>query len=215
MEFRSRRRQRAAVVTAFKNISKSIWKFFFPTTNSASRYALYSKLARLLLLLVVVGIVVFVALFIWFGRDLPAPGKLITNSLAQSTRIYDRNGILLYSVYKDQNRVYVPLSTIPKNLQDATIAVEDRYFYTNSGFSLTGYIRSAIDLIIYRRIVSGGSTLTQQLVKNVLLQDTSQTFIRKLKELILSLQVDRRYTKNQILEMYLNDVGYGGINVGV
>lgn len=207
MEFRTRRRR--------SSFWSTLWRFFFPTTNGAGRIALYNRLARFTLFALLVGIVIFVILFIWYGRDLPAPGKLINSSLAESTQIYDRNGILLYSVYKDQNRAYVQLSDIPKNLQHATIAIEDKNFYTNAGFSITGYIRSALDLIIYRRIVSGGSTLTQQLVKNVLLQDTSQTFIRKLKELILAIQVDKRYSKDQILEMYLNDVPYGGANIGV
>ncbi|HSD98916.1 MAG TPA: transglycosylase domain-containing protein [Patescibacteria group bacterium] len=207
MEFQSRRRRRSII--------GQIWQFFFPSTNGASRIMLYSRLARLTLFALIIGIVIFVILFIWYGRDLPAPGKLINSSLAESTRIYDRKGVLLYSVYKDQNRAYVSLNDIPKNVQHATIAIEDRNFYTNSGFSVTGYVRSFIDLIVYRRIVSGGSTLTQQLVKNVLLQDTQQTFIRKLKELILAIQVDKRYSKDQILEMYLNDVPYGGANIGV
>lgn len=207
MEFRSRRRR--------QNLLGQIWLFFFPATGGSSRIMLYSRIARLTLFALLIGIGIFVILFIWYGRDLPAPGKLINSSLAESTRIYDRKGVLLYSVYKDQNRAYVSLKDIPKNVQQATIAIEDRNFYTNSGFSITGYIRSAIDLVIYRRIVSGGSTLTQQLVKNVLLQDTQQTFIRKLKELILAIQVDKRYSKDQILEMYLNDVPYGGANIGV
>ncbi len=207
MEFRSRRRRQSLLV--------SFWRFLFPPVNGSSRMVLYSRLARLTLFALIIGVVIFVFLFIWYGRDLPAPGKLINSSLAESTRIFDRKGVLLYSVYKDQNRAYVQLKDIPKNVQRATISIEDRNFYTNSGFSVTGYLRSAVYLIVYRRIEGGGSTLTQQLVKNVLLQDTQQTFVRKLKELILAIQVDKRYSKDQILEMYLNDVPYGGANIGV
>lgn len=206
MEFQSRRRRRSLL--------SSIWQFFFPATNGSSRIMLYSRLARLSFFALLIGIVVFVVLFLWYGRDLPAPGKLISSSLAESTRIYDRKGILLYSVYKDQNRAYVQLKDIPKNVQHATIAIEDRTFYQNSGFSVTGYLRAFVGIITLRGI-SGGSTLTQQLVKNVLLQDTRQTLTRKLKELILAIQVDKRYSKDQILEMYLNDVPYGGANIGV
>lgn len=206
MEFHSRRRHKSMV--------GSLWQFFFPSTNGTSRIMLYNRLARLAFFALIVGIVIFVALFLWYGRDLPAPGKLISSSLAESTRIYDRKGILLYSVYKDQNRAYVQLKDIPKNIQHATIAIEDRTFYQNSGFSVTGYIRAFVGIITLRGI-SGGSTLTQQLVKNVLLQDTHQTLTRKLKELILAIQVDKRYSKDQILEMYLNDVPYGGANIGV
>lgn len=206
MEFRSRRRS--------EGIISRLWHMVFPVSNGSSRILLYSRLTRLVFFLLIIGIIVFVALFLWYGRDLPAPGKLINSSLAESTRIYDRKGVLLYSVYKDQNRAYVQLSDIPKNVQHATIAVEDRTFYQNSGFSVTGYLRALFGIITLRGI-SGGSTLTQQLVKNVLLQDTRQTLARKLKELILAIQVDKRYSKDQILEMYLNDVPYGGANIGV
>jgi len=202
MEFHSRRR------------NQNLWSFFFPRNFSSSRLSLYSILAKYTFFALVIGILIFVGLFIWYGRDLPAPGKLINSSLAESTRIYDRKGILLYSVYKDQNRAYVNLSDIPKNVSRATISVEDRTFYQNSGFSVTGYLRAFIGILTFRGI-SGGSTLTQQLVKNVLLNDTHQTIARKLKELILAIQVDKRYSKDQILEMYLNDVPYGGANIGV
>lgn len=186
------------------------------------RHSGYSKYSRIFLLsnivrLALFGLIVLIIgtsfLFVWYGRSLPTPGKLIDAPLSESTRIYDKNEELLYSVYQDQNRTYVELSKIPLFLKQATIAIEDKDFYKNQGFSITGYIRAVRDMILYRR-VTGGSTITQQLVKNVLL--TSERSIqRKIKELILSLQVDRRYSKDQILEMYLNDVSYGGANVGV
>lgn len=158
-------------------------------------------------------IFLMIVLFIWYGRDLPAPGKLIAAQSNQSSGIYDRNGTLLYSVYQNQNRMYVSLASIPKYLQQGTIAIEDKNFYTNQGFSITGYLRALRNIILLRGL-SGGSTLTQQLVKTVLLSP-EQTIPRKIKELMLSIQVDRRYSKDQILEMYLNDVGYGGTAVGV
>ncbi len=161
-----------------------------------------------------IGFVILIVIaFIWYGRDLPAPGKLINLQQDQSTRIMDRNGNLLYSVYQTQNRVYVNLVDIPKNLQNATISIEDKNFYKSSGFSMTGYLRAIRDIILLRR-VSGGSGLTQQLVRNTLIT-SERTLPRKIKELILSIQVDKKYTKDQILEMYLNDVSYGGANVGV
>src|SRR5205823_684727 len=95
----------------------------------------------------------------------------------------------------------------------ATIAIEDREFYKNQGFSLTGYLRAFRNILIFRNL-SGGSTITQQLVKNVLLT-SERTLPRKIKELILSVQVDKKYSKDEILEMYLNDVPYGGTAVGV
>lgn len=208
-EFRSRRRS----AHKFKGLLSHI---FFPTKPSygVSSVMLWSRIVTFAFYGLIGLILLFVGLFIWYGKDLPTPGKLVNNDLSQSTRIYDSKGILLYSVYKNQNRVYVNLKDIPKGLQNATIAIEDRNFYKNSGFSVTGYLRAIRDLIFLRRI-SGGSTLTQQLVRNVLLQSFAQTLPRKIKELILAIQVDKKYSKDQILEMYLNDVSYGGANIGV
>jgi len=153
-------------------------------------------------------------LFFWFSRDLPTPGKLSPSNFPQSTKIFDRNGILLYDIYRDENRTYVTLDQVPKALQEATIAIEDKDFYQNQGFSITGYLRSFRSAILTRRISGGGSTLTQQLVKNTLLT-SEQTIARKIKEFILAIQVDRKYTKSQILELYFNATPYGGITVGV
>ena len=179
----------------------------------SSKIILYSRLSRYALIGTVVFIILTAFLFVWYGRDLPQPGKLIEAPLGESTRIYDRNGILLYSVYQDQNRTYVKLSEIPKTVEQATIAIEDKDFYKNQGFSVTGYLRAIRNIVTFQGL-AGGSTLTQQLVKNVLLS-SERTIPRKLKELILSIQVDKRYSKDQILELYLNDVPYGGTAIGV
>jgi penicillin-binding protein 1C len=181
--------------------------------NNTPRIVLLSRLAKFGFFGLIALIIIAVGLFIWYGRDLPTPGKLIAAQSNQSSGIYDRNGTLLYSVYQNQNRTYANLNTIPKFLQQGTISVEDRNFYTNSGFSITGYLRSVLNIVLLRGL-SGGSTLTQQLVKNVLLSP-ERTLPRKIKELMLSIQVDRKYTKDQILEMYLNDVPYGGTAIGV
>lgn len=154
------------------------------------------------------------ALFFWYSRDLPTPGKLATANRENATRIYDRNGTLLYSVFENENRTYVTLNKISKNLQEATIAVEDETFYQNNGFSPIGWLRAVRDSLFEQRISGGGSTITQQLVKNVLLSN-EQSLPRKIKELILAIQVDQRYSKDQILEMYLNNIPYGGTAVGV
>lgn len=173
----------------------------------------FSRLSRFALFGLIGLIVLSVILFFWFSRDLPTPGKLTNSDLGQSTQIFDRKGILLYSVYKTSNRMYVQLSDIPKYLQEGTISIEDKDFYNNQGFSITGYLRSIRNLVLMKGL-SGGSTLTQQLVKNVLLT-SERSITRKIKELILAVQVDKIYSKDQILEMYLNDVSYGGANVGV
>lgn len=162
-----------------------------------------------------IGLVIFIPIaFLWISRDLPTPGKLVTSQQKDATRIYDRKGELLYSVYKDENRYYVKIDDIAMNVQEATIAIEDKDFYKNKGFSITGYLRSFVRLIFSRRISGGGSTITQQLVKNVLLSP-EQTPARKIKELILAIQVDQRFKKDEILEMYLNNIPYGGTAVGI
>jgi 1A family penicillin-binding protein len=185
----------------------------FQGFNNTPRIVLWSRIAKYAFFGLIGLVFLMVVLFIWYGRELPAPGKLIAAQATQSSGIYDRNNVLLYSVYSDQNRIYVKLKDIPKYVTQGTIAIEDRNFYTNKGFSVTGYLRAFVNIALLRGI-SGGSTLTQQLVKTVLLSP-EQTLPRKIKELMLSIQVDRRYSKDQILEMYLNDVGYGGTAVGV
>ncbi len=186
----------------------------FNSLNNTPKIVLYGKLARYSFFGLIGFVVLMTFLFIWYGRELPAPGKLITAQANQSSGIYDRNGELLYSVYQDQNRIYVELKDIPKYLQQGTISIEDKNFYQNKGFSVTGYIRGLIIDPILRRRVSGGSTITQQLVKNVLLT-SERTLPRKVKELMLAIQVESKYSKNEILEMYLNDVPYGGTAIGV
>ncbi len=184
------------------------------SSRTPNKIILYSKLSRYALIALIGGIVLIFGIFIWYSRDLPEPGKLIEAQAANSTRIYDRTDIPLYSVYEDVNRTYVTLDKIPKDLEEATIAIEDKDFYENEGFSITGYVRGLIIDPILRRRVTGGSTITQQLVKNVLL--TSERSIpRKVKELVLAIQVDKRYSKDEVLEMYLNDVPYGGTAIGV
>ncbi len=180
---------------------------------SSSNIFLISSVTRLVFFGLIGLIIITVILFLWFSRDLPTPGKLSSSNLSQSTRILDRNGIVLYDIYNQQNRTYAELKDIPKILQEATIAIEDKDFYTNQGFSVVGYLRIVKNVLFYRQL-SGGSTLTQQLVKNTLL--TSERSVpRKIKELILATQVDRKYTKDQILELYLNVAPYGGTAVGV
>ena len=162
-----------------------------------------------------IGLIAVGFLYIlWVSRDLPTPGKLANGDIKDSTRILDRNDKLLYSFYKDYNRIYVTLDQIPETLRTATISVEDRNFYTNRGFSLTGMFLGLVLAPIFRGRATGGSTITQQLVKNALLSP-ERSGTRKLKELILAIQVDSKYSKDQILEMYLNNIPYGGTAVGI
>jgi len=165
-------------------------------------------------LIFILFLFVFSSIFyIFILRDLPSPKDLTTRDQEVSTKIYDRNGILLYTIYKDKNRTPVKLSQIPSNVRLATLAAEDAEFYDHSGFSIRGMIR-ALKKNISEGKLQGGSTITQQLVKNALLS-SEKTYIRKVRELILSVGVEMNFSKDEILEMYINEVNYGGNVYGI
>ncbi len=158
--------------------------------------------------------IAFLVFGVWFlTRDLPSPKQLETRQIPQTTRIFDRNGKILFNVYEDQNRTIVPLSAVPDNLKKATIATEDKDFYKHRGFDIYGIIRAA-RATIFQGNVQGGSTITQQLVKSVFLSP-ERTVSRKIKELYLAFRVETAFSKDKILEMYLNQVPYGGTAWGV
>ena len=173
----------------------------------------FNNILGFLLMGLVACVIAVPVLFLWFSRDLPEPGRLVASKYKDATKIYDRKGELLYSVYQDENRTYVKLSDIPKPLKEATISIEDRDFYKNQGFSPVAYLRVARNFLAGKGL-AGGSTISQQLVKNVLLS-SERSIPRKIKELILSIQVNQKYSKDQILEMYLNNIPYGGTAIGV
>lgn len=179
----------------------------------------YWRRQKLIIKLFLVTIIVFLFLFLttltifsWYAKDLPSLGKIQRNS-GFSTVFFDREGKIIYQMYKDQNRIPVSLKDIPADLKNATVAIEDKNFYRHQGFAVSGLLRAVFN-IVFRGQLQGGSTLTQQLVKNTLLS-SERTLSRKIKEFILSIEIERRYTKDQILEMYLNEAPYGGTFWGV
>ncbi len=148
-------------------------------------------------------------------KDLPSVMELTTQQPAVSSKIMDRNGKVLYTMYKEENRTIVPLNYISPYLVHATIAIEDKEFYNHQGFSIRGISRAALaNFKEGHSINQGGSTITQQLVKMRLLS-SERTFTRKIKELILSVLVEGAYSKDEILSMYLNQVPYGGSTYGI
>lgn len=149
-----------------------------------------------------------------FVVKLPSPTDIGKLNYPLSTHMYDRNGKLLYEIYKDQNRTMTKLDTLPKYVYQATIAIEDKDFYSHDGVSLFGGILRAAKDTIMNKGLQGGSTITQQLVKSALLTP-ERTIERKLKEILLALWTEKLYTKNQILEMYFNQVPYGGSAYGI
>ena len=177
------------------------------------------KQARLKIKYFVFGLLfcfIFVLLpfsFYVFLNSLPNPRELSQREIPQTTKIYDRNGILLYQIYANENRTLVPLNLIPKNLINATIAIEDKDFYRNPGFDINAIVRAAIADLTGKPI-QGGSTITQQLIKSTLLTP-EKSISRKIKEIALAFWAEKIYSKNEILEMYFNQVPYGGTAWGI
>ncbi len=152
-------------------------------------------------------------LYVSIFKDLPTAESLTQFQPPLTTTITDRNGVVLYRVHGDENRTLLPLSEISLNLVHATIAIEDKDFYFHHGFSIRGITRAAY-ANMQGATFQGGSTLTQQLVKHRLLT-SERTITRKIRELILAVLVEDTYEKKQILELYLNQVPYGGSAYGV
>jgi len=165
-------------------------------------------------LVFVTSIAIFLmVLFGVYSATLPSPSKLTTRDIEQSTKILDRNGKLLYEVFADKNRTLVELQNVSPYLLRATLSAEDSDFYRHRGFDLIGILRAGYNVLRGKGLQSG-STLTQQLVKNALLS-SERTINRKMKELVLSMQIERKYSKDDIIKMYLNETPYGGTAYGV
>lgn len=147
-------------------------------------------------------------------KDLPSPVRLGRYDIPLSTKIFDRNGKLLFDIYAEQNRTQIPLADIPENVREATIAIEDKDFYKHSGVNPVGGVLRAVTATITKRRLQGGSTITQQLVKSALLTP-ERTVTRKIKEIILAFWVEVLYPKDKILELYLNQVPFGGTAWGI
>ncbi len=168
---------------------------------------------RFLLVFLLAVIAFCLTIYLSLLKDLPSPTRLTYQSASRSTQIFDRNQNLLYSVYIDKNQAFIPLPSIPKYVKNATIAIEDKDFYKHGAIDLRGIARSIVSIIFHREL-QGGSTITQQLVKNSLLTP-ERTILRKIKEVILSFATEAIYSKDKILEMYLNQVPYGGTAWGI
>ncbi|MDP3994303.1 MAG: PBP1A family penicillin-binding protein, partial [bacterium] len=168
-----------------------------------AKLALFGVIGIFLVSFVVFPIIAF---------SLPSPEKIVRRE-GFSTKILDRNGEVLYDIFENQRRTPVTLDEVPIYLKQATIAVEDKNFYKHQGFDPLGMLRGFSRIITLGR-AQGGSTLTQQLVKNVLLSPERSIF-RKIKEFVLAIQIEKKYSKDEILLMYLNEAPYGGTAWGV
>lgn len=150
----------------------------------------------------------------WIWKDLPSASKLEARLQTQSTKILDRNGGLLYEVYGDKKRTVVNFSNINETAREATIAIEDKNFYNHGGIDFIAIIRASLANVTSGQKSQGASTLTQQFVKNALLSP-EKTFTRKIKEVIISIAIEALYSKDKILEMYLNEIPYGSNTYGI
>lgn len=157
------------------------------------------------------------ALFAFYVREIPNPKQLSSRPIDQATKLLDRNGKLIYSFYGEQNRTLLTSDQISNHAKNAAVAIEDHGFYQHSGFSLRGIARAVVCRIypFCGRYAGGGSTITQQYVRNARLTSNQQTIDRKLRELILSIEVEQIYTKDEILTGYLNEIPYGGAVYGI
>jgi penicillin-binding protein 1C len=160
------------------------------------------------------GVLAVGLLFAWVSRDLPDPNRLLTRQVKKSTKIWDRTGEhLLYEIHGDQNRTLVELEQVSDAAVKAAIVSEDKNFYEHKGFQLKSLIRAALQSFRRGR-VEGTSTITQQLIKNAILTN-ERALTRKAKELILSYQIENKFSKDDILKMYFNEIPYGSSNYGI
>ncbi len=178
------------------------------------------KILKGILLTAAIFFVAGTAMVLVISRDLPDPSDLTKLKIAESSKIYDRTGEhVLYEIYQGQKRTIVPLDKIAPLAVKATIAIEDKHFYEHSGVRVTSIARASFNNLIGRSTGGGGaSTLTQQLIKNTIggtARGGLAGLFRKIKEAILAVRLEKKYTKDQILTLYLNQIPYGSVNYGI
>jgi 1A family penicillin-binding protein len=191
-EFRSHPEKRVGIL---KTILNELWLI-------AKKPLLYIFLGGIVLM-----ILIPIATYLYFIRDLGSKERILNHNNHGLT-LLDRNGKQFFTFYEPKNNDVISFSNIPKTVDNAVVAIEDRDFQNHPGVSVSAVARAAIADITHESITQGGSTITQQLIKNTLLSP-EQTFLRKYQEAILALEVERRFSKDDILEMYLNSVYFG------
>jgi penicillin-binding protein 1C len=190
------------------------WRLTRSTTRLIGKLPNWVKLGAMAI--IAIGLFAVGSAVLWAALvPIPSINSFENRAVSQSTKIYDRTGkIVLYDVHGNVRRTSVPLDQISDYVQKATIAIEDDEFYTHHGFRPVSFLRAVIADITTGSFGQGGSTITQQVVKNALLTQ-DKTPIRKAKEIILALRLERIYTKDEILNTYLNENPYGGTIYGI
>lgn len=202
--YKSRFNLKKGFVSFLRRLNPKNFFLLFKTKQGRKKLLIYSG--------VFLGFIFL--LFALFAGDLPTPSKINKRLVTESTQIFDRNNNLLYQIHGEKNRTVIESKDMPLYLKQATIAVEDRNFYTHHGFDVRSILRAFLFNLFSKDKSQGGSTITQQLVKNVLLT-SEKSFIRKIKEFILSIEVEIIYPKDTILTMYLNEIPYGSNAYGI
>lgn len=197
-----------------KSFFYGLKKFDFSKNKKRKRKFTWKKFWTLSLYSIVGFIFLIAIMFAWFAKDLPTPAKIANRKATESTKIYDRTGETLLYETGDQKRTVVKSDQITQYIKDATIATEDANFYRHHGFDSKGLLRAVWYKITHKtNRMTGASTITQQYVKNALLT-SDRSITRKFKELILSIELEFMYSKDEILTMYLNEIPYGNSNAG-
>jgi len=185
------------------------------STENKAKNNFWLIVFKIILVLILLGSILVLGVFAYIAKDLPNPGNLTNRVIIESTKIYDRTGDhLLYDVHGEEKRTVITFSEMPDVVKYATISLEDQDFYTHHGIKITSILRSILKDIITLDKSQGGSTITQQFVKNSLLTN-EKTLIRKVKEVILSLEMETKFSKDEILAMYLNEIPYGSNAYGI
>jgi 1A family penicillin-binding protein len=204
-------------IPQLKTISKpkaDFWRTNNSPKKKMKKLKLKNKIFVALMLLAAVGLLSTFILVAWVSRNLPNPNQLINREVAQSTKIYDRSGEhILYEIHGEEKRTLIGLEEIPSSVKNATISIEDKNFYKHGGFSIWAMVRTATTNVLYGKM-AGGSTLTQQFIKNAVLS-SEKSYVRKIKEIILAQRIEKKFSKDEILQMYLNEIPYGSNTYGV
>lgn len=171
-------------------------------------------IAKWLAFLLLAGVIIVLMLFFYYTYDLPRPEKFTENPFIQSTKIYDRTGkVLLYDIYGEEKREIVSFDKISDNLKNAVLASEDYRFYQHNGIDVLAIFRSVMIDLRLMKATTGASTITQQLIRSVYLTK-ERTLARKIREVVLSIELERRYSKDQIFNWYLNEIPFGENSYG-
>lgn len=190
----------------------------FNKNNTAKKEKIrqfFRKIRTFFIIIFTLGFLAILGWVVYVAKDLPSPSNIENRNVIESTKIFDRTGeTLLYEIRGEQKRTVISLDQISDYAKKATIAAEDKDFYKHFGFDLTGILRAAFFNVKDEKKKQGGSTITQQFIKNSILTP-EKTYSRKIKELVLSIELERRFSKDEILQMYLNEIPYGSNAYGI